>query len=541
MRGRSKVSLSLILMIFFGTVIFGVRPASAQVGTIYMKPSSVSWESPPHAVGEIFTVEVRISGVTDCYMIVFTVDWNASLLDSVDPITKAPADPKQGDCLAPGGAPTFIAPVDHTEGKVEGSYTLLGAVPGVNIGDGLVATFTFKALMAPTAATPIETDIEFIDTTLWVNSALTENQFTARTPCHFHFAAVVVAARPPKASFTYTPFAPKVNETVTFDASASESGYDGDSVTPITEYRWNFGNGVDLIVPTPVVTHEYAAVGDYTVTLEVYAPPIGYADPTYVPTDKTSKTVKVIVVIGLAIDLYSEKPDPYSGKGPDMPSDAFEPQEGITLYALITYNGEPVIAKLVAFKIQGPPNQYQNLTFERTAATNENGTASVEFRVPWPAEHAKEIAMGDWIAYARVSVAEMVATDTMPFKVGWLVEIISLETGELKNSAWIPKDSFKKGQCIGVKLTLKNICFTEKKAGFSIVVYDDLGVPIAQYKVQSYTVPPGSKVIQLWCYLYIPKWAFIGVGTVYANAYKGELNGLPYCPEASATITIEKA
>jgi len=67
----------------------------------------------------------------------------------------------------------------------------------------------------------------------------------------------------PIASFTYSPSDPAAGETVTLDASGS---YDSNAL-PIIGYEWSFGdgsNGTGI-----VVTHAYASVGVYNVTLKV--------------------------------------------------------------------------------------------------------------------------------------------------------------------------------------------------------------------------------------------------------------------------------
>ncbi|MBS7620639.1 hypothetical protein KEJ32_00705, partial [Candidatus Bathyarchaeota archaeon] len=53
---------------------------------------------------------------------------------------------------------------------------------------------------------------------------------------------------------------------------------------------------------------------------------------------------------GRSIDLFTQK-EPFSGKGLNEPSDSFQPQEEVILYALVTYNNYPVQNKLVAFQV----------------------------------------------------------------------------------------------------------------------------------------------------------------------------------------------
>ncbi|MGB9671560.1 MAG: PKD domain-containing protein, partial [Candidatus Norongarragalinales archaeon] len=66
----------------------------------------------------------------------------------------------------------------------------------------------------------------------------------------------------PNADFTWSPFLPKVGESVTFDGSSSTP--DGGA---IISYEWNFGDGG--YASGKIVTHIYSSPGIYTVTLNV--------------------------------------------------------------------------------------------------------------------------------------------------------------------------------------------------------------------------------------------------------------------------------
>lgn len=98
---------------------------------------------------------------------------------------------------------------------------------------------------------------------------------------------MVVQPYGPKANFEAFPEIAMVGEKIKFDASASLSGWNGTRTMPITEYRWNFGDGNITVTNQPIVYHSYSAAGNYYVTLTVYAPG---ATP-----DTDSATVKVTV------------------------------------------------------------------------------------------------------------------------------------------------------------------------------------------------------------------------------------------------------
>lgn len=68
----------------------------------------------------------------------------------------------------------------------------------------------------------------------------------------------------PEASFTYTPLQPKVDETVTFNAS--ESRPNGGT---LQNYVWDFGDGNGVAEADPIASHAYSAQGNYSVTLIV--------------------------------------------------------------------------------------------------------------------------------------------------------------------------------------------------------------------------------------------------------------------------------
>jgi PKD repeat protein len=88
------------------------------------------------------------------------------------------------------------------------------------------------------------------------------------------------APLPPVASFTYSPTAPSVGSTTTFDASASYSPNG-----TITNYQWNFGDGNAVNTSNPIITHVYTLQGTYGVNLVVI--------DNYTSTDSINTNIEV--------------------------------------------------------------------------------------------------------------------------------------------------------------------------------------------------------------------------------------------------------
>ena len=240
-------------------------------------------------------------------------------------------------------------------------------------------------------------------------------------------------------------------------------------------------------------------------------------------------------VRGPYIDVYTQK-EPYSGRGPNVTSDAFAPQEEVILYAYVSYSCEPQQNKPVAFEAIAPNG---TSVIYRTAFTNTYGVANTSFRIPWPCENPEETVFGIWAVIAKVSILDLTAEDTLTFQVGWIIEIIKVETvnatGELKTS-------FVKGEHLYFNLTVRNIAFVSKIATLTLVVYDEQCVPVGHVVLHNWMIPSGTSQYFI-IDLQIPKWAYIGIASVYANAYTDlpQLCGVPYCPEASIAFVITKS
>jgi len=101
----------------------------------------------------------------------------------------------------------------------------------------------------------------------------------------------------PKAKFTAHPEMTRPDEAVEFNATISLPGWNGTHMMPITEYRWNFGDGNVTSTSSPTIIHTYIFPGAYNVTLTVTDS--GGLNSTY------SKTILVIIPTFISISTSS--------------------------------------------------------------------------------------------------------------------------------------------------------------------------------------------------------------------------------------------
>lgn len=107
---------------------------SGSAATISILPSSVSV-----APGQIFTLDIAVSDVTDLYAFEFDLGFNPAVL-SANGVTEGPF-------LATGGSTFFIeGAIDNTTGAISATgNSLLTAIAGVS-GNGVLARASFTAL-----------------------------------------------------------------------------------------------------------------------------------------------------------------------------------------------------------------------------------------------------------------------------------------------------------------------------------------------------------------------------------------------------------
>ncbi len=238
----------------------------------------------------------------------------------------------------------------------------------------------------------------------------------------------------------------------------------------------------------------------------------------------------------LSIDLFTQN-EPYSGRGQNMPSDAFGPGEVVDLNALVTLNNTGVQNLLVTFEVTTPTGA----SFTLTSATNSSGVAFVNFTIPAPSAGLNESELfGTWKALANTMIGGNTAQDTLTFLVDWVIQILSVETiaGNLSHETF-----FGIGGDVGFEITLRSVSMRLRNATIAITVQDELGVPINFSEIDNFEVQPNGKLVHLYARAQIPVSGpvpFIGNATATVSVLDAPAGngGTTYGPPGSATFFI---
>jgi len=225
---------------------------------------------------------------------------------------------------------------------------------------------------------------------------------------------------------------------------------------------------------------------------------------------------------GRAIKLTSSKP-------------LYQPQELVTLTALVTYNDAPIANKDVAFQVEGPRNPIYNFTIPGSNRTNDSGIATFSFRLPWPDIKPELQVLGTWSAVATVDIAGQVVKDTTSFQVLWIIELVKIETLNVRLE---PQSAFLRTETVLFNLTVINHASVKQTATIAVHVQDAASQPIMSIMLTNRTIQPGQNIIQASAQ--IPVYARIGLAKAVAVAFTAppETGGVPYCPPISTTFQI---
>jgi len=233
--------------ILFGLLMLSIiaitsTPSALAAPNMYIYPRVVGKEP-----GETFSVEVRVKEASNVFAWEFYLGWNSTILN----VTRI----AEGNFLKGfEQAPTFFVNKTYQD-EVGTDYILvgdtrLGPLPGVG-GSGVLANMTFSVQVKG------ETTLDLYDTKLR-DSVPNPIEHSATDGLFTNVAGI------PTASFTISSSKANVNETITFDASAS-SDPDG----TIVNYFWEFGDGEAANETAPITYHSYTEGGIYSVTLIV--------------------------------------------------------------------------------------------------------------------------------------------------------------------------------------------------------------------------------------------------------------------------------
>jgi len=234
-----------------------------------------------------------------------------------------------------------------------------------------------------------------------------------------------------------------------------------------------------------------------------------------------------------SISLSTNKTSIYQ-KAPYPVVDFFERQEDITLFAEVSYRGAPSLYTPVGFRVDGPQNRYENVSFFDTAITNSSGVGSFRFRIPSPIENYTEVVFGNWTVTAQTRLGSDVYTDAMIFRVSWPVEILSLKTVDENR---FPRANFPNKGDVGVEIMLRNNNAVPAKAVITGVVFDNLSTVVGYFELKGLEIPPGIKnKVYTRLTLSDNLVTFSGGATLHVGVY--DERRLPYCPSSSTRFVI---
>ena len=272
------------------------------------------------------------------------------------------------------------------------------------------------------------------------------------------------------------------------------------------------------------------------------------------------------------IDLFTQYPEYWGGKGLETVSDAFPPQGVVKLNAFVVYHFDPVVGKPVSYELTAP----SGAKYYSTAFTGDDGVATFEFSLP-------ALELGLWTVKASVDLAGTVYGDTLWFLEGWLVETLSVEIPE---PPYYYNDipGVYKGESVELRSTLIRICWQDprevvdmalKEAMDSdlllhVMVSDELGqlaggltadlpqigeiTPFNYIKLREFVKTVGELweqrgdiilenypelVCEISFGITISPYAYSGLATVHVNLLTNS-PGVAYAPEFEAYVWIKK-
>jgi PKD repeat protein len=258
--------IMLFLIIALATALAAVKPASSAATKLIFDPPIVHMLS-----GETVKVNITVEDAT------FLYSWQVNM--SFDPTVLEFVNVTEGEFLMqqPEGTSPALRKDHAADGWILCGWFTLGSYQGIP-GSGTLATVEFNVLKEGESEIKFETEPIWSDDNgngivdegelLYMTYLISQSspyppaefeniKFTAEDGFFFNLEV------PPKAEFAYSPIAPGIGETITFDASASSAT----QPRSIIEYHWDFGDGTNAT--GEIVNHNFTTGGIYTVSLTV--------------------------------------------------------------------------------------------------------------------------------------------------------------------------------------------------------------------------------------------------------------------------------
>ena len=316
-------------------------------------------------------------------------------------------------------------------------------------------------------------------------------------------------------------------------------------------YAHNSGDSVTCNVPTIPVSVSGVTYNTVTDGGVIYAC-IGWSGTGSVQASgsTTSTTFTITssstltwnwILIPASVDVWTSR----GGKGYDVSSNSFGPQQQVTLFANVTSpGGVPMAQATVTFNIFDNGPQIDS----RTATTNGTGIATVLYRLPWPATNPTS-AFGIMNITSTVNVAGSTKTDSCPFMYNYILHTTSVTITNNDDHSLSNGPSFSRytGPAIKANITVTNISWNTTSFYLTATIYDNNNVPVAYVSLPETINPaqtgnPNNTHSQTYTIsLTLPSYAFVGPATLFVNIYTDNPTnlGVPFCLEASAPLIID--
>lgn len=248
------------------------------------------------------------------------------------------------------------------------------------------------------------------------------------------------------------------------------------------------------------------------------------------------------ILLPPSIDVSTNR----GGQGWNASSNAFGPQEQVTLIANVTSGGSAVSQQSVSFSIIDNGAQIDS----RTATTNTSGIATLTYRLQWSSVNPTS-AFGIFNITSSVNIGSSQAIDSCAFMYNYLLNVTNIAvTNSDGHSSTINGPYFSRysGPSVTASITVRNINWNAPTAFYlTATVYDNNNVPVAyssapQTILEATSGNPLSTHSQTYTVtLNLPSYAFVGPAKLYINLYTDDPTkmGISACPEQSALLVIE--